>query len=173
MPKIPNKYGGGSQTNLNGLHFEQTTCLNDALINIGYIIKDNCVYKDDELVGISAPKNALYKKILEPNGIDFKKIISKKLLPDEAFYNIQNKTIYIIEKKFQNRDGSVDEKLQTCPFKKMQYQKLFSPIDIKVEYIYVLNNWFKNEKYSDVLDYIISNGCHYYYNEIPLSFLNL
>lgn len=173
MSRIPNIHGGGSKTNLNGLHFEQTTSLNDALINIGYIIKDNSIYKDDKLVGISAPKHALYKKILEPKGIDFKKVISKKLLPDEAFYNMQNNTVYIIEKKFQNRNGSVDEKLQTCPFKKMQYEKLFSPINIKVEYIYVLNDWFKQEKYSDVLEYITSSRCHYYYNEIPLDFLNL
>lgn len=173
MSKLPNKYGGGSKTNLNGLHFEQTTSLNDALINIGYTIKENSVYKDNKLIGISAPKHDLYKKILEPKGINFKKVISKKLLPDDAFYNIQNNTVYIIEKKFQNCAGSVDEKLQTCPFKKMQYEKLFSPIGIKVEYIYVLNDWFKKEEYTDVLEYIISNGCHYYYNEIPLNFLNL
>ena len=55
----------------------------------------------------------------------------------------------------------------------MQYEKLFLPIGIKVEYIYVLNDWFKKEEYSDVLEYIISNDCHYYYNEIPLDFLNL
>ena len=29
MARIPNKHGGGAQTNRNGLHFEQTTSLND------------------------------------------------------------------------------------------------------------------------------------------------
>lgn len=31
MARVPNKHGGGAQTNRNGLHFEQTTSLNDAL----------------------------------------------------------------------------------------------------------------------------------------------
>lgn len=174
MANLPNKHGGGSKTNINGLYFEQTTSLNDALINKGYTIEEGFnVYKDNKMIGISAPKNNLYKKILEPKGINFENIISKKLLPDDAFYNINNNTVYILEKKFQNVDGSVDEKLQTCGFKKGQYEKLFSPINIKVEYIYILNDWFKQYKYHDVLDYIKSQGCHYYFNEVPLDLLNL
>jgi hypothetical protein len=39
--------------------------------------------------------------------------------------------------------GSVDEKLQTCDFKRKQYLKLVQPLGIKVEYVYVLNDWFK------------------------------
>lgn len=174
MARKKNTHGGGNVTNLNGLHFEQQTSLNEALISIGYSInEDKEVYKNNKKVGISAPKHELYKKILEPKGVDFKKIISKKLLPDEAFYNISNNTVYIIEKKFQNGAGSVDEKIQTCDFKKKQYKKLFSPIDIQVEYIYVLSDWFKRDEYRDALNYINSVGCHYYYSEIPLEHLNL
>lgn len=36
MPRTPNTYGGGARTNANGLHFEQTTSLNEALANGGY-----------------------------------------------------------------------------------------------------------------------------------------
>ena len=74
----------------------------------------------------------------------------------------------------QNNDtGSVDEKLQTCDFKKKQYKKLLSQINIDVEYIYLLSDWFKKPEYKDVLDYIISVGCSYYFNYIPLDKLNL
>lgn len=174
MASLANKHGGGSKTNINGLHFEQTTSLNDALINKGYTIKNGYdVYRDNKKIGISAPKRNLYKKILEPRGINFGSIISKQLLPDDAFYNLNDNTIYILEKKFQNSHGSVDEKLQTCGFKKWEYEKLFSPINIKVEYIYILNDWFKQSKYHDTLDYINLQNCHYYFNEIPLDFLNL
>lgn len=76
------------------------------------------MYIGEEKVGRSAPKYKLYEKILIPKNIDFKKIISKQMLPDEAFYNYYNKTVYIIEKKFQSSSGSVDEKIQTCDFKK-------------------------------------------------------
>ena len=174
MASLANKHGGGSKTNINGLHFEQTTSLNDALINKGYTIKNGYdVYKDNKKIGISAPKRNLYKKIFEPRCINFGSIISKQLLPDDAFYNLNDNTIYILEKKFQNSHGSVDEKLQTCGFKKWEYEKLFSPINIKVEYIYILNDWFKQSKYHDTLDYINLQNCHYYFNEIPLDFLNL
>ena len=46
-------------------------------------------------------------------------------LPDSVFVNHTNNTIYVIEKKFQEGSGSVDEKLQTCDFKKRIYQKLY------------------------------------------------
>jgi len=169
-----NIYGGGSQTNANGLKFEQETDLKEALLSIeGYSLKENNLYFKEELVGIIASKNDLYKVLLEPYGINHKDILSKQLLPDEAIYFIKTKTVYIIEKKFQNVAGSVDEKLQTCGFKKRQYRKLFSPLGIKVEYLYVLNNWFKHHKYRDVLEFIEDNDCHYFFNEIPLDFIGL
>jgi hypothetical protein len=70
-------------------------------------------------------------------------------------------------------EGSVDEKLQTCDFKKKQYIKLLSQLNVEVEYIYILDDWFRHEKYKDVLDYIISVRCQYYFNYIPLSKLGL
>lgn len=39
-----------------------------------------------------------------------------------------------------------------------------APLNIEVEYIYLLAEWFRNDKYKDVLDYIISVNCHYYLN---------
>lgn len=48
-----------------------------------------------------------------------------------------------------------------------------SQLNIDVEYIYILNDWFKQPKYKDVLDYIISVHCQYYFNYIPLKKLGL
>ena len=82
--------------------------------------------------------------------------------------------VYIIEKKTQSRSGSVDEKLQTCDFKLKQYKKLFAPLNKEVSYSYLLDKkWFGQEKYKDVLDYIISIGCKYYYNYIPFDVMGL
>lgn len=69
--------------------------------------------------------------------------------------------------------GSVDEKLQTCDFKKKQYRKLMASLNIEVEYIYILNDWFKKPAYKDTLDYVISVGCQYYFNYLPLQKLGL
>jgi hypothetical protein len=38
--------------------------------------------------------------------------------------------------------------------KKQQYTKLFKPLNIEVEYIYILNDWFHKTEYKDVLNYI-------------------
>lgn len=138
----------------------------------GYRVDDSAVYYHEELIARLFKKHKLYK-YLEKNGIDWKNHLSKKLLPDDCIYVIINNTVYIIEVKHQQVAGSVDEKLQTCDFKKKQYIKLFSELNYKVEYIYILDEWFKQQQYKDVRDYIISVGCRYYYNYIPLQELGL
>ena len=171
MPR--NKHGGGANTNYHGLAFEQETNLEEALENAGYDVDGNKVIWGREVIAISAGKNRLYKDFLEPNGIYYRDFISKKLLPDEALVNFYNQTVYIIEKKFQHATGSVDEKLQTCDFKKREYEKLFSPLDIEVNYYYVLNDYFDQPQYDDVFEYIEMVGCRYFFNEIPVEELGL
>ena len=170
-----NIYGGGSHTNENGLRFEQETSIKEALLNAGYAITDRNVIidKNNNCLGVIAPKHAFYKVILEPEGIKWEDYISKKLLPDEALLNFKNNTVYIIEKKFQHDSGSVDEKLQTCDFKKKQYQKLLRDTPYRVEYLYVCNDWFRQQCYRDVHDYIHSMGCYIFFDAIPLDFLGL
>jgi hypothetical protein len=170
--KQPNKVGGGARTNINGLHFEQTTSLREIFLQKKdfTVIGDNLL-KDGEKVGQLCEKNKIYKCILEPNKVDYKRIVSKKMLPDEAIW--VGDTVYIIEKKFQSGSGSVDEKLQTCDFKKKQYAKLLSTVNLNVEYIYFLNDWFLRSEYDDVKEYIAEVGCQYYFDELPLSSIGL
>jgi len=130
------------------------------------------VYYNNELIARCLRKYEFYKFLYE-NQIDWKQIISKKLLPDDAMLVIIRETLFIIEIKFQQVEGSVDEKLQTCDFKRKQFLKLVTPLGLKVEYVYVLNDWFKKPQYKDVLDYIQSVNCHYKFNELPLSWLGL
>jgi hypothetical protein len=167
-----NKHGGGSQTNLNGLKFEQETSLYDILISNDFIIKDDYkVFKGGTLIGYYVPKHNLYKYFLQMHGIAWENFISKKMLPDDAIFIIAKNTMFILEKKFQSTSGSVDEKLQTCDFKLKQYKKLFALISINTKYTYILNDWFKQDSYKDMLDYILASGCNYFYNEIPHDFL--
>ena len=75
--------------------------------------------------------------------------------------------------KFQEVFGSVDEKLQTCDYKKKQYKKLMASLNIEVEYVYILSDWFRKPAYKDTLDYIISVGRQYYFHYLPLQKLGL
>ena len=169
---------GGSNTKT-GLQFERDVDFQDLLSAIdGYEIKPIAkksgkgVFFKGELIARCFRKHDFYR-FLEEYNIDWKVILSKRLLPDDALLIIVRETLFIIEVKYQQVAGSVDEKLQTCDFKRKQYQKLVLSIELKVEYVYVLNDWFKKPEYKDVLDYINSVNCHYKFNSLPLAWLGL
>jgi hypothetical protein len=167
--------GGNTQT---GAIFENEVDIIEFLATSvdGYSIIQNKTHIDILFEGINVAKSfrkhQLYK-YLEFCKVEWKKILSKKLLPDEAIYVIKENTIFIIEMKSQTVAGSVDEKLQTCGFKLIQYKKLFASLNYEVEYLYILNDWFKKQEYKDVLDYVIYTGCKYYFNYLPLHKIGL
>lgn len=136
-------------------------------------IKVKNVYYDGKKVAELYKKHEFYGSFLKKLDIDWKEYISKPLYPDDSIFVIIKNSVYIIECKHQQVAGSVDEKLQTCDFKKKEYKKLLSKANLDVEYIYLLDNWFRNPKYKDVLDYIQSVNCDYYFEYIPLYRLGL
>jgi len=168
------KGGKGGANTLTGLRFEEKAHLAAVIKPIPeYSVKDNIVYFKRKKVAELYKKHDLYKRLLEPKGVKYKKILSKKLLPDDAILVFKKKILYIVEIKFQKGAGSVDEKLQTCDFKLKQYKKLVAPLKLKVEYIYILNDWFKQAGYKDTLDYIKSVKCKYFFNKLLLTELGL
>lgn len=167
-----NKGKGGGNT-ITGLNFEKRIDILKLLQKIkDYEIKNNVIYYKKKEVAKSFKKYALYR-FLQSEGVDYTKILSKRLEPDEALYVIINNTLFIIEMKFQKVGGSVDEKLQSCDYKRKQYAKLMAPLNIEVEYIYILSSWFKHPRYKDTLDYVVSVGCQYYFEYLPLQKLGL
>ncbi|MDE7417056.1 MAG: hypothetical protein K2N44_12310 [Lachnospiraceae bacterium] len=175
MSKKPNRFGGGAKTNRNGLSFEQTTSLNDALINAGFEIRNHYdIYLNGQHIGYSINQAEFATVFLRDNGIDDRHINSKRWEPDEAFINELNRTVYIIEKKFQHTSGSVDEKLATFPFKIYEYKKLLTPINYNIEYIYLLSSeWFNVPKYQDYYDYMDLLDCPHYFDTLPLKALGI
>lgn len=171
------KGGIGGGNTITGLLFEKQTDLLELLdATPNYEVKAGEIGKlilyKSEVVASCYRKHDLYR-FLEKEEINWRVLISKRLLPDDALYVIHNNTLFVIEVKFQNVAGSVDEKLQTCDFKRKQYMKLMSQLNIEVEYIYVLSDWFKKPEYKDTLDYIISVNCQYYFSYLPLHKLGL
>lgn len=171
--------GSGGGTTITGLTFEKKVDFRDLIAAIpGYELKKVShkaglgVFFENKLVARCFRKHDFYRFLDEEN-VALKGVISKKLLPDDALLVIVRETLFVIEVKYQQVAGSVDEKLQTCDFKRKQYLKLVAPLGIKVEYVYVLSDWFRKPEYKDVLDYIHSVNCHYKFNELPLSWLGL
>ena len=177
---------GGARATFNGLRFEKQTSLVDAVKNAGYTVEEQVIrhkykkkttiyvlYDKGQRIGFFAGKWALYKGFLEPRGIQWSKRVSKQYLPDEAFINEMTNTVYIVEKKFQSKHGSTDEKLESCAFKLDRYNHLISPTGMAVQYTYLCNDWFKKPKYRDVIEYIWKNKCSLYFNTLPLSAIGL
>lgn len=169
---------GGSHTTT-GLKFEfETDLTNFFKNNPKYEVKDkfkhHLVLCDNKKIGLIFQKHGFYSDFLEPLKIDWEKRISKKLLPDDCIFVFPANSLYIIEKKFQSTQGSVDEKLQTCDFKIKQYRKLLEGTGISVNYVYLLNEWFRKKEYTDVRNYIKGiDGCDYFFDYIPLDLFGL
>lgn len=144
---------GGANTNANGLPFEKNTELNHHFMIL-----------DEEQFGKG--KNDKYEKFvindkqyycLSKRGLknflkEHYKKPSKSLEPDEVLVDKENKKIFIIEKKFQQCAGSVDEKLQTVDFKLWSYRRQYP--EFEIYFTYVVNTWFKQPCYNDLMDYL-------------------
>lgn len=125
--KTKNLKSGGKNTNKNGLKFEKDTELS---IN------------ELELIDISK-KN--FENFLEENNllkIKMKSAPHGCKRPDEVYLHKKTKSIFIIEKKFQNSSGSVCEKLQTGLFKRDFYTNNIT--EYTIYYIYVISEWLKD-----------------------------
>jgi len=169
------KGGIGGANTQTGLRYEgEVDLLTFISLKKDYLVKSHCVFYKGKEVAKIFKKFELYDYLKE-NGIDYKKYISRRLLPDDSIFVIVNNTFFILEIKHQEVAGSTDEKLQTCDFKIKQYKKLLSRLNVEVQYIYILNKeWFDRPAYKDVLDYIISiNGCSYYFDYLPLQKIGL
>lgn len=172
-----NSYSGGAVTTANGNAFEEKMDLDKYLTINGLESKKvkkkkyKEVIKDGEVIGYLTKKHALYDYLAD-KGIDWRTKISKQLLPDDVLYTLSDNVFHVIEYKFQKTQGSVDEKIQTCHFKKRQYKRLVKDLGYEVKFSYVLSSWFERPEYADVKEYIEEVGCNYYIEDMPTEIKN-
>jgi hypothetical protein len=153
---------GGANTNKNGLKFEEITDFKEMYESIEKSqigIGSEVTFKGHSRTFIKVSKSALHKymeKIGEKN-MNLKPAAGCKE-PDEAYIDPdpERNIVFIIEKKFQQESGSVDEKLQTGCFKQSHYKDLFP--NFKIYYMYCLSDWFKRNEYESVLNYLTNGG---------------
>lgn len=77
--------------------------------------------------GINLTKHNLYRYLKEKN-IEYKDIISKKLLPDEAYYNEEEKILYIYEKNINKPQEVPMKNPRLVDSKSMNSEKLVLPL---------------------------------------------
>ena len=163
---------GGANTNANGKKFEKDTILSKFYKTITNIKTDNgrlydsINFIDDEFNNsfVHVEQKKFNNFMEDINGRNFKIIQASGCKnPDDVFVDYKNKRIYIIEKKFQQGSGSVDEKIQTGVYKKIHYQKLYP--NFLIHYIYCLSKWFRHNSYNDVIDYLVDNDIPVFFND--------
>lgn len=164
---------GGKQTNIHGLDFEQKTYLGDWIQDSGFTLEQFSgnntrtqlfkVYKDKKLIAYYGRQGQIYTllKFLYPDKMSneyIKTVLSKRIFPDAFIFNIKHKELVIFEKKWQQSSGSVDEKLQTAPYKLQMFEKLTRNIKLKIKYQYILSKWFANPEYRNIKEYYQNNN---------------
>jgi hypothetical protein len=162
MSKIINKGtgAGGAKTNYNGLNFEEKTSIENNLDKLKYVKKE---------IKINKSKGYYYQYIKDNINIIYLKKNSFKLYfqkefniityrqPDEA-YLIKNDNKYILkilEKKNQNVEGSVEEKLKTGAFNRREYELMINNTEynFSVVYCFCVSKFLQNKLESDNIKY--------------------
>lgn len=168
------KGAGGAITNIVGKNFEDRTDMTSSLCQKGYVpfkfTKEKWTfYKLRE-------ENRQIVFVLQTN---FKKYMYKKFgidgiykNPDDAYIIEKDGKIVvkILEKKAQNVEGSVEEKLWSAGYIKKAYQKMLGD-DFQVEYAYCVNSFLKKKltsdvkKYQHLLEMFKEDGIEIFYGE--------
>jgi hypothetical protein len=149
---------GGANT-CTGKYFEVETDLKSALIKAEYNIENFQFYCQHDF-----PR--YFKK---KTGKKMEEIFGKKFLPDEAV--VYKNILYVIEKKTQSGSGSVDEKIQTGPYKLSIYQECAGMLGLEeAKYIYLLSSQhFNTPKFTThQIPYLMKNGISTYFDKLPL-----
>ena len=181
---------GGAKTQKSGANFEESTAqdfLRD-FIDSGYkVVEEHRLSSNSKtLHGMSLQnefgkkleiyyQDGVYKLLFEPNGINWNQHFSARLKPDTAIYSPERRALTVIEKKQQEGEGSVAEKLQTCDYKLNYYKTLASRLSIDVELVWLLGPYFekKQETLRSVFEYMEEKGSRYYFGKIPISVLSI
>jgi len=184
MSKLPNKGtgAGGANTNKTGLSYEDKKRRQiekewEEGVDHTKILcsHKNFVTRSESVDGITIVYNGqkiLWEFVnLSICGLTKSSKKSQNLQPDYFFIKITQKkeilccNIYIIEIKFQQVSGSVEEKIQTGLHKKKKYERRYEQINKKYKctftYIYVLSNWYKKEKLEEDIDIGRQDGIHF------------
>ena len=79
---------------------------------------------------------------------------------DDCLFDIERKKMFWFECKYQNKGGSVVEKLQTSITKSGNLKKRFP--DFEINYIYILSTWFKTNAKAE-LEYLQEEKIPFFY----------
>lgn len=163
---------GGASTNKNGKEFEKISSIKNVFENNSeYMVIDNELYRNNICIGRFYNQQRI-NLLINLLNLPKNKLWSCDLYPDGALYIFDEKKLYISESKEQSGTGSVDFKPNGFPALKWKYEKLFSIKGITIKFCGVYSDYFKNEKFNDMFEYLKLNNISTFFNKIDLSWFD-
>ena len=141
---------GGAKTNENGLKFEKEISVEKILEEEGFT---RTIFDKTTRTGFFLEKVVDGKRFIFLKQAGFKKYMKKTYgkdldrNPDEAIVVVdedKSVKVFIIEKKYQNTSGSVEEKLWAAIAIRLEYCHVLGD-GIEVNYGLSLSPWFENQ----------------------------
>ena len=163
---------GGAKTNQTGLSFEEDVYLKSWIEDKGYKLNQidkststrSVLYEileNNEVIGYYGRQHKIYLALqkIEPliTNEYIANVFSTKIRPDAFIISKKPRVLTIFEKKWQQSSGSVDEKIQTAPYKIAMFEKLLRNFKISVQYQYILSSWFRSDQYRNIKEYYEDN----------------
>lgn len=152
------KGGVGGANTRTGAQFELSTDVRTNLANSGIDV-NNVIFCSKRQ----------FPPFMERYNFDMRIHFGKQFWPDEAF--VYNNHLYVIEKKYQDGSGSVDEKIQTGPYKKLIYEICAKAAHLNgATYIYLLKGKaFNIPKYTThQIPYLREHNVPVYFDRFPI-----
>lgn len=161
---------GGANTNVTGKSFEQKTENETRLLASGFTRKPIPGYEKNTegsfyyLIKETSPTESVV--YLTQGGLKkyFEHFFKKELCrhPDEAylFRNGDQYTLKILEKKNQNKSGSVDTKLMTARDFIEEYEDSIEDPNFTVHYAFCVSDFLKKDYVSDKKKWVLLRGRH-------------
>ena len=175
---------GGANTTLNGSLFEERTSIENKLLENKYIKKEIDTknknkkgyyfeYIDNNIKIIYLTQSGFVSYFAKEFNIDPKYLYRR---PDEAFLILYNNQYYlkILEKKNQNCDGSVEDKLKTGLFNKKEYDEILqtqSTYKFIISYAFCISKFLQNKfesnqfKYNNIFKIMNDDDIKLFYGE--------
>ena len=169
---------GGANTNVTGKSFEQKTENETRLLEAGFTRKPIPGYEKNTegsfyyLIKETSPTESVV--YLTQGGLKkyFEHFFKKELCrhPDEAylFRNGDQYTLKILEKKNQNKSGSVDTKLMTARDFIEEYEDSIEDPNFTVHYAFCVSDFLKKDYTSDKKKWVLLRGRHKKYGIMVL-----
>lgn len=161
---------GGANTNVTGKSFEQKTENETRLLEAGFTRKPIPGYEKNTegsfyyLIKETSPTESVV--YLTQGGLKkyFEHFFKKELCrhPDEAylFRNGDQYTLKILEKKNQNKSGSVDTKLMTARDFIEEYEDSIEDPNFTVHYAFCVSDFLKKDYVSDKKKWVLLRARH-------------